>query len=62
MLIITGENTPIIYIGVLIIPTTPSPYTPTSTSIYYHPELNKKVRGAFITSETSIKLVLFHES
>ena len=42
-------------------PTTPSPYTPTSTKIYYHSNLNKEVRGVYITSETSIK-VLFYQS
>jgi hypothetical protein len=41
------------------VPATPSPYTPTSTKIYYHSDLNKQVRGVYITSETSIKVLLF---
>ncbi len=40
-------------------PATPSPYTPTSTKIYYHPDLDKDVSGVYITSETSIKVLLF---
>lgn len=43
------------YFGVLIIPTTSSPFTPLSKNIYSSSLLNEKyVKDVFISSETSI--------
>ncbi len=42
----------------MIIPASPFLFTPGSTTMYKLPYLNKEVKGLYITSETSIKVLL----
>jgi hypothetical protein len=57
--VITAYDAINTYIGVIVVPASPSPFTPTSSTIYHNYNLNKAVVGVYITSETSIKILLF---
>jgi hypothetical protein len=59
MIVFTGIKSTNTYFAIIKVPSTPSPYTPTSTSIYYNSNLNFKLRGVFIANETSIKVLLY---
>lgn len=61
ILVITGvASSADTYFGVMIMPVTPSPFTPTSTNIYYSSFLNSYIiRGIYIVSPTVIKFLVY---